>query len=268
MPGFIIDLDGTLYAGTKPIAEAAPFIQYLVDCKYPYLFVTNNSSRRPEEVARHILEVTGIPADSQDILTSAQAAAAYIVENIPGKKVFMIGEDGLEHALLSAGLQLVTGPDDKPDVVVQGIDRHFSYAKLALASRWLWDGAVFIATNPDQQLPSEHGLTPGSGSLTAAIEAASQVKPIIIGKPSEIIMRYAINRLGRTANDIWVVGDNLRTDIGGGVAANCKTAWVRSGVGAHLAADELIKATGIHPEVTCTDLYQLSCIITTRYGQE
>ncbi|MBC8081215.1 MAG: HAD-IIA family hydrolase [Gorillibacterium sp.] len=267
MPGFIIDLDGTLYAGTKPIAEAAPFIKYLQDHDYPYLFVTNNSSRRPEEVAQHLLDVTGILASNRDILTSAQAAADYIVETIPGKKVFVIGEDGLTHALQSAGLQIVAGPEDKPDVVVQGIDRNFSYKKLTAACRCLWQGAAFIATNPDQQLPTEHGLTPGSGSLTAAIEVASQVKPVIIGKPSAILMRYAMDRLGRNAGDIWVVGDNLHTDIGGGLAAHCQTAWVRSGVGAHLAADQLIHATGINPEVTCSDLYQLSCIITARYGQ-
>ncbi|MCL6458901.1 MAG: TIGR01457 family HAD-type hydrolase [Gorillibacterium sp.] len=266
MPGFIIDLDGTLYAGTNPIAEAAPFIHYLQDHDYPYMFVTNNSSRRPEEVAHHLFQVTGIQANSEDILTSAQAAAKYINENILGRKVFMIGENGLAHALQNAGLHLVAGPEDKPEVVVQGIDRSFTYAKLAAACRCLWEGAVFIATNPDLQLPSEYGLTPGAGSLTAAIQAASQVKPVIIGKPSAIIMRYAIEHLGRKAEDIWVVGDNLATDIGGGVAANCKTAWIRSGVGAHLAADELIQATGINPEVTCSDLYQLSCIITARYG--
>jgi len=267
MPGFIIDLDGTLYAGTRPIPEAPAFIRFLRERHYPFLFVTNNSSRTPEEVARHLHEIAGIPAEAGEVLTSAQAAAAYIGGKFPGGKAFMIGETGLREALLAAGIRLVDGAPARPDVVVQGIDRSFTYQKLAAAATCLWQGAAFIATNPDLQLPDELGLTPGAGSLTAAIEAVSQVKPVVIGKPSPIIMQHAITKLALPAKDIWVVGDNLRTDIGGGVAAGCLTAWVRSGIGGHLDAGQLLEETGIRPNEICANLTELVRIIAGRYGQ-
>jgi 4-nitrophenyl phosphatase len=267
MPGFIIDLDGTLYAGTRPILEAPAFIDFLRAQRYPLLFVTNNSSRTPEEVARHLHHVTGIAAQADEVLTSAQSAAVYIASHFPGGKAYMIGETGLREALLAAGIRLVDGAADQPDVVVQGIDRSFTYQKLATASTCLWQGAAFVATNPDLQLPDEHGLTPGSGSLTAAIEAASQVEPVVIGKPSTIIMQHAITRLGLPASDIWVVGDNLRTDIGGGMAAGCLTAWVRSGIGAERDAAEWITEVGIQPHEVCANLTEFVRIIAKRYGQ-
>lgn len=267
MPGFIIDLDGTLYAGTRPIPEAPAFIDFLRERHYPLLFVTNNSSRTPEEVARHLQQVTGIAAQSGEVLTSALSAAAYVDSRFPGGKAYMIGENGLKQALLAAGIQLVEGAADRPDVVVQGIDRSFTYQKLATAATCLWQGAAFIATNPDVQLPDEHGLTPGSGSLTAAIEAAAQVKPVVIGKPSPIIMQHAITRLGLSASDIWVVGDNLRTDIGGGIAAGCLTAWVRSGIGSQRDAGEWMAEVGVQPHEVCANLTELTRIIASRYGQ-
>lgn len=249
MPGYIIDLDGTLYAGTNPIPEAAPFIEALRKADSPYLFVTNNSSRTPEEVARHLREIAGIPAEAKDVLTSAQAAARYQADAAPGSRVYAIGENGLRQALLAAGLVLCDGPEEQPDAVIQGIDRSFTYAKLFAASRAILGGAAFIATNPDLQLPTELGLTPGSGSLSAAIRAASGKEPVWIGKPSPIIMNYAVERLGLPAGEIWVVGDNLRTDMAGGIAAGCRTAWVLTGIAQGAVPEEQIGLTGIKPEL-------------------
>ena len=42
---------GTMYRGSEEIAEAAGFIDKLREKKIPYLFVTNNSSRTPHQVA-------------------------------------------------------------------------------------------------------------------------------------------------------------------------------------------------------------------------
>ncbi|MEO3946925.1 TIGR01457 family HAD-type hydrolase [Gorillibacterium sp. CAU 1737] len=248
MPGYILDLDGTLYAGTNPIPEAAAFLNHLREQGAPRLFVTNNSSRTPEAVARHLREILGIPAEAEEVLTSAQAAARYQAEAAPGSRVYAIGEEGLRQALVDAGLVLCDDADEKPDAVVQGIDRSFTYEKLFAASRAIRAGAAFIATNPDLQLPTERGLTPGSGSLTAAIRAASGQEPVWIGKPSPIIMTYAVEKLGLPADEIWVVGDNLRTDIAGGLAAGCRTAWVLTGIASGVDPEAEMAASGIRPE--------------------
>ncbi|WP_409341977.1 TIGR01457 family HAD-type hydrolase [Paenibacillus sp. MBLB4367] len=254
MPGFLIDLDGTMYAGNRQIPHAASFIRELERRGWPYLYVTNNSSRTPEQVAAHISEVVGIEARSENVLSSAQAAAAYIAERREGRRVYAIGEAGLRQALTDAGLELV---EEQPDYVVQGIDRQFTYAKLEAAVRHIAAGAVSIMTNPDHMLPGDGGLSPGAGSLGAAIRMASGIEPVVIGKPSPIIMRYAVERLGLPTAHIWAVGDNMRTDIGGGIAAGCRTALVLTGVATAANVEAQLSEAGCKPDLVCGDLAEL-----------
>lgn len=255
MPGFIIDLDGTMYAGKNPIPHADEFIRTLRKNGWPYLFLTNNSSRAPERVAQHLTALTGIEASGGDVLTSATASARYIAERKQGKRVYCVGEEGLMQALTEMGLELTE--EECPDYVVQGIDRAFTYRKLELAVRHIRSGAVFIQTNPDHLLPTERGPIPGAGSIAAAIKLASQTEPIIIGKPSRIITDYAIEQIGLPRGDIWMIGDNIRTDIGAGIAAGCKTALVLTGLATPDNCEALIRESGIAPDAVCRNLTEL-----------
>ncbi|WP_040950250.1 TIGR01457 family HAD-type hydrolase [Gorillibacterium massiliense] len=262
MTGFLIDLDGTMYSGTRPLEHAAEFIETLQKRNIPYLFVTNNSSRRPEEVAEHLQRITRIQASHEDVYTSSQTAARFIADQNQGKRVYMIGERGLELALKEAGLELIKeGDGDIPDFVVSGIDREFTYSKLETAVGYILSGARYILTNPDHLLPNERGYSPGAGSLGGAIRTATQTEPVIIGKPSPIIMEYAIEKMGLPAKDIWVVGDNLRTDICGGAAAGCRTALVRTGVAATHDIDAAVHQLGIKPDQICDHLMELTRLL-------
>jgi len=255
MPGFLLDLDGTLYHGDSPIAGAASFIAWLKEKRYPYLYVTNNSSRTPEQVAEHLAKV-GIEAVADEVLTSSQAAAMYMKERCIGSRAYVIGEHGLQQAIRDAGFEPVAeGP---ADFVVQGIDRSFSYAKLAEAVSRIRAGAEFVLTNPDHLLPWNNELQPGAGSIGAAIERASGTGPVVIGKPSPIIMNYAIRRLGLPREQIWVVGDNLLTDIRGGIAAQCRTALVLTGLVSRDTLREHLQRTSVEPELVCDSLSDLA----------
>lgn len=255
--GILIDLDGTLYHGKIRIDGADTLIRRLQEQRIPYLFVTNNSSRTPEQVACHLTEM-GIPAKPDEVCTSSLAAAHYISGESPGAKVAMIGEQGLRHALESAGLTLVK---DAPQYVVQGIDRNFNYDSLMQAMRWIQGGAISVLTNPDLQLPSDTGLTPGAGSIGAAIEAASGVKPIVIGKPSSILMKFAIDRLGKSPEETIVLGDNIRTDIAAGAHAGCKTVLVWTGVTTEHNMKAHIQAAGVSPDYVCRDLQEAADLL-------
>jgi 4-nitrophenyl phosphatase len=260
MIGFLIDLDGTLYSGSNPIPQAYEFITILQQKKLPFLLLTNNSSRLPEEVAAHLHEVSGIEVTAAEIFTSAQAAARYVADQLQHASVYCIGENGLQQAIEAAGLTIVDPTDDTaaPDFVVQGIDRQFTYTKLEKAVQFITGGAAFINTNPDHLLPSGDRPHPGAGSIAAAIATASQLNPIIIGKPSSIIMNYAIERIGLPFSDIWVVGDNIRTDIGGGMLVGCRTALVLTGLATANNFQLQIEASQIQPDLVCADLMELA----------
>lgn len=255
--GLLIDLDGTLYHGKNMIDGADALIRKLREKKIPYLFVTNNSSRTPEQVAEHLIGM-GIPASPEEVCTSSLAAASYIAHESPGAKVAILGEEGLRQALTDAGLDIT---EEQPHYVVQGIDRSFSYSSLAKALQWIHGGATSVLTNPDLLLPSDTGLTPGAGSLGAAIEAASGVKPVVIGKPSSILMKYATDRLGLSPAETAVVGDNMRTDIAAGVNAGCRTVLVMTGITTPDNMEAHMTAAGVRPDYVCQDLSEAADLL-------
>jgi 4-nitrophenyl phosphatase len=257
-PALLIDLDGTMYQGSRRISGADRLIRRLREEGIPFLFMTNNSSRTPEAVAEH-LSAMGIEAVPEEVYTSSQAAAQYIVNLGAGKRVAMIGEEGLARALTDAGLEIC---DHSPDFVVQGIDRNFTYAKLKQAARLIMDGAVFISTNPDPQYPTEEGLIPGAGSISAALEAASQTKPVVVGKPSATIVTEAMRKLGVRPEQTFVVGDNLLTDIGAAKAAGIRSLLVLTGVTTRDNYARLLRQYGNQPDCMFDTLDDLAAYVS------
>lgn len=224
--GYLIDLDGTMYRGTERIIEAVQFVKRLHEKQIPYLFVTNNSSRTPEQVAEKLREFD-IPAKAQQVFTTSQATANFINEQNPAARVYVIGEEGIQTALEQKNFQKA-GED--ADFVVAGIDRDISYEKLAVACLAVRNGATFISTNGDIAIPTERGLLPGNGALTSVITVSTQTKPIFIGKPESIIIEQALKVLGTKKEETLMVGDNYDTDILAGMNAGLDTLLVHTGV--------------------------------------
>ncbi len=224
----IIDMDGVLYRGNTPIQGAREFLVFLRQMGMPFILLTNNSTRTAKQYVAKLARM-GIEAAEEDILTAAEAAAIYLARVAPpGTKVYAIGEDGVRVELEKQGFVL----SDNPDVayVVAGLDRHFTYAKMATATLAIRAGARFIGTNPDKTFPSEVGLMPGAGAVLAAIEAATDTAPLIIGKPQPAIFELALEKLRAEPETTAVIGDRLDTDILGGRQLGMLTILVLSGV--------------------------------------
>src|SRR4029079_6521245 len=96
-----------------------------------------------------------------------------------------------------------------PDAVVTGLDPNLTYLRLAAANDCIRAGARFIATNRDPVYPTERGLRPGAGSIAAALEGASGVTPLVIGKPEPLLMKEAAHAVGLDAKDAIVIGDGI-----------------------------------------------------------
>lgn len=224
--GFLLDLDGTIYRGNEPIPEAVAFMARLRKRNIPYLFLTNNSSTSPGNVASRLCGM-GIPAKREEVYTTSMASATFLQDQLPsGAKIYVIGEQGLLQELEQAGYRLTA---DQPDAVVVGIDRGFTYEKLAIAAKAIRQGARFLATNNDAALPTEHGLTPGNGSLVAAVAVASGTQPVVVGKPEPLIIDYALRQLGLAKSETLLIGDNLHTDILAGCNSGVDSLLVYTG---------------------------------------
>jgi len=226
---FIIDMDGVLYHGQRPQAGAREFVEEVERRSFPYVMVTNNSSRTPQAYVVK-LKAMGIEVEEERILTSAQATAVYLKKIAPpGERIYVIGEEGLLAELVESGYRIADS-DWKVDFVVVGMDTLLTYEKLKMATLAIRSGARFIACNPDNTFPSELGILPGNGAILAALEAATDAQPLVIGKPQPAIFRMAIERMGSPPGMVAVLGDRLETDILGGIKAGLKAVLLLSGV--------------------------------------
>lgn len=235
---YLIDLDGTIYKGKDRIPSAEKFIERLQLEEIPFLFVTNNATKTPQEVADNLANHYHITVLPDLVYTSGVATADYIKEHITGQKAFVIGEKALKEQLQLAGYQVV---DQDPDFIVQALDRELTYQKLEKATLAIREGLPYIVTNGDTNIPTERGFVPGSGAITAFLRAATQTEPIMIGKPSPIIMQGALDKLNHmlqsnqeeatllSKEDLVMVGDNYQTDILAGIDFGMDTLMVLTG---------------------------------------
>jgi 4-nitrophenyl phosphatase len=230
--GLLIDLDGVVYTGRDPILGAASFLAEARRRGLKFLLVTNNSTTSPELVAER-LRTMHVEVEPNEILTSAQAAVAYVrTHGDPGARVRIVGEAGLRQAAEEEGLSVVEDGEASSDWVIAGLDRSFNYVKLTGAMRAIMAGARFVATNADALLPVEGGqVVPGAGTMIAAIQTATGVPPLVVGKPEPGLFEHGLRRLGGLSPEhVAMVGDRLDTDVVGGQRAGLRTILVLTGV--------------------------------------
>jgi HAD superfamily hydrolase (TIGR01457 family) len=224
----LTDLDGVIYRGAKPVGGAADAIRQAEAKGMRFAFVTNNALRTPEAVSSHLTEL-GVPATPQDVVTSAQAAARLLHEQLPaGEPVLVCGGEGLRTAVQSVGLRVVGSAGDQPRAVVCGYDPTMDYARLAEAALAVRAGAIFVASNLDATVPTERGLLPGNGALVSVICTATGRRPVEAGKPERALHQESIRRSG--AQRPLIVGDRLDTDVEAGARWGTPSLLVFTGV--------------------------------------
>jgi glycerol-1-phosphatase len=222
----LLDLDGVLYRWTEPISGAPEAVERLRAAGKRIAFVTNNSSRTPEQVAERLTSM-GIRAEPREVVTSALATADLLAERRTGS-AFVIGEDGLRTALSQAGIEVVDAPDGTVDAVVVGFDRTADYRKLKDGAVLVERGASLVASNPDPSFPAPGGEAwPGAGALLAVISTTTGVRGEVVGKPGAPLLRQALEQAG--GGRPLVVGDRLDTDIAGAVRLGWDSAVVLTG---------------------------------------
>jgi 4-nitrophenyl phosphatase len=242
----LVDLDGVVYRGSEPVPGVAAVLADRAARGDDVVYVTNNSMHyRADYQAR--LAAMGCPVTPDTVVSSARATAAYLRVHDPEiRRVLVLGGGGLERELRDEGFDVVTSgaaatrmsqePIDgfaaagQPDAVVVGLDPNLTYARLTVASDCIRAGAHFIATNRDPVYPTERGLRPGAGSIVIALEAATGVVPISIGKPAPYLLEAAAHAVGREPSEAIMIGDGIATDLAGARAVGARCILMLTGV--------------------------------------
>jgi 4-nitrophenyl phosphatase len=244
-------MDGVLWRGDEPMPGLREFFAFLRRRHIGFVLATNNSSRLPEQYVAKLARF-GVEVAPEFVLTSAQATAAYLAGFAPpGTRVYAIGEEGVRQALEQRDFVLT---DEGAAYVVVGWDRRLTWSKLATAALLIQAGAGFIGTNPDTSYPTERGPVPGNGAQLAALETATGIVPVVVGKPEPRMYEEALLRMGARPEATAVIGDRLDTDIAGGVRAGLTTVLVLSGI----TTEADLAASSIKPDLVCADLATLT----------
>ena len=222
---YLMDMDGVIVREDQPVPGADRFIARLREKGRQFLILTNNSRHAPRDTAANLRRV-GLDVGDGDVWTSALATARFLSDQRPEGSAFVIGESGLTTALYEAGY---TQTDHKPDYVVLGETRTYSFERITQAIRLIQAGARFIATNPDDTSPSPDGPLPATGAVAAMISRASGVKPYYVGKPNPLMMRSALRSIDAHSESTVMIGDRMETDIVSGIEAGMRTVLVLSG---------------------------------------
>ncbi|MFB6530446.1 HAD hydrolase-like protein [Streptomyces sp. NPDC056399] len=249
----LLDLDGVVYAGGEAVAHAVEALGVARAGGMHLAYVTNNALRTPDAVAAHLTEL-GVPAEAGDVITSAQAVARLIADDVPaGSRVLVIGGEGLRVALRERGLVPVDSAEDGPVAVVQGYGGpEMPWGRFAEASYAVARGLPWYASNTDLTIPGARGIGPGNGAAVEVVRIATggRVEPKVAGKPLPPMHRETVLRTG--ARRPLVVGDRLDTDIEGAFNGGVDSLLVFTGV---TDAAQLLRAVPEHrPTYVSADL--------------
>jgi len=250
----VMDLDGCVYLGNRPINNSPQAIEKLRSRGIKIRFLTNNATKTREEYKNKLIGM-GISVESNDILTSGGATAIYLKNRFGETNIYPIGGKALIEELSREGHRIVDW--SKADFVVVCLDFDINYNKLLNATRAIMNGARLVATNKDPTVPSENGFMPGAGAIVSAIEYATSTKAFLIGKPSKVILEIASSYWNFKDDVVMVVGDRLDTDILAGNEMNWITTLVLSGA---TKIDDLKNETEqkMKPKVIVRDLLDLA----------
>lgn len=210
---FVLDMDGTFYLGERLLDGALDFIRTVQETGRKFLFFTNNSSKSPK-VYIEKLERMGCRIGRDQIMTSGDVMIHHLKSCYADKNVYLVGTQALEDSFREAGIRL---SKEMADVVVIGFDTTLTYEKLEQACTHIRNGAVFLATHPDINCPTEDGFIPDCGAFCAAITLSTGKDPKYVGKPYGESVEMILKKTGAKKACTAFVGDRLYTDVAAGV---------------------------------------------------
>ena len=225
---YIFDLDGTVYLGDALLPTAAETITFLRDQGKRTLFLSNNPTRTREEYAAKLTRL-GLPTPPADVVNSSTVMVDFLQQEMPGARLFVVGEESLRQELARAGF-LLTAEAAQIEAVIASFDRTFNYHKLQIAFDAIRSGARFFATNADRYCPVPGGGQPDAAAMIAAIEACTNTQvEAVVGKPSAHMARAILRLAGVPPADCIMIGDRLETDVLMGLNAGMAGALTLTG---------------------------------------
>lgn len=227
MRALLFDMDGVVYNSETLIPGAPEALAWVRSQGIPHMFVTNTTSRGRDVLVEKLARF-GIPATEDDILTPCVAAREFMGDSGP-VALFVPRKTHVEFA----GMELL--PEDRESgarwVVVGDLGEGWDFRTLNRAFRLLQStpGAQLIALGMTRFWQAADGLRLDTAPYVAALECASGKQAVVMGKPAGAFFEAAVRRLGVPKEDVLMIGDDVRVDVGGAQQAGLRGALVKTG---------------------------------------
>lgn len=227
MRGVLLDLDGVLYVGEEPVPGAAEAVARLTTDGVPVRYLTNTTSR-PRGAIVERLAAMGVAADEDHILTPAVATVAWMRRRGIGRPALFVPDATTSEF---AGLEPVTEADAPDAVVVGDLGAGWDFETLNRAFRLLVadDPPPLLALGMTRFWRADDGLRLDAGPFVRALEYAAGCRAVVLGKPDAAFYGAAVDLLGLRAEEVVMVGDDVRGDVGGAQSAGLAGVLVRTG---------------------------------------
>jgi phospholysine phosphohistidine inorganic pyrophosphate phosphatase len=242
---YLLDLDGTLYAGGAAVPGAAETLQRLRRSRTPFRLVTNTTSRSRAMLVDR-LRGYGFAVESEEIFTATLAGA--VLARDAGHRILapFLPAPALEDL---AGFELVGGLSSRrgrPQAVILGdLGEAWTYALLQEAFEYVMDGAAILALSRDRYWQRGDRLALDAGPFVRALEYATGAEARVAGKPSPEFYAAALASLGLAApGGAVMVGDDLWSDVEGAQRAGLQGWLVRTGK----FREDTLRDSGITPD--------------------
>ena len=236
--GLLFDLDGVLYVGSRPIEGAVETIRQIKAGNIPTRFITNTSTLSLASLQKK-MQGLGFAIPAGDIISAPQATLMYLKQQQDPVCRLLLAED------VKQDFNDIRQSNSHVDYIVIGdIGTAWSYALLNELFIHLMEGAKLIAIHKNRFWQTEHGLQMDIGGFVDALEYASGVKAMLMGKPSMDFFQIALASVGIPANEAAIIGDDIDVDVGGGQQAGLQGILVKTGK----YRDSYAQASSIKPD--------------------
>lgn len=227
---FLFDIDGTLAIGDTLYKGSAELLHHIEQIGGKAYYITNNSTRSGKDYVERFRRTFHLETTEEQFITSGYMTLRFLTENYRDKKIFVMGTASFVKELRRNGLNITETAEDGIACVVVAYDSELRYEKLIQVSKVLLTSDIpFYATNPDLRCPIDFGFIPDCGAICGMITAATDKKPVYLGKPNREVVELCLKQSGFSREDTLVVGDRLYTDIACGINGETDTCVVFTG---------------------------------------
>ncbi|WP_281951365.1 HAD-IIA family hydrolase [Nitrosophilus kaiyonis] len=226
---YFIDVQGTLIddKDKKPIPGAIEFINDLNSRKIPYIVVTNNTKRDSIDFINYLNNI-GFNLNEKNYIDPLMILNEIIKE----KNIAVYGTEEFLKIVDTLGYK----KDFKnPEAVLVSIKDDYKFDEFAQIIDFLLNGAKLYGMHKTAIYAKNSKRYPGVGAILEMLKFATKKEYKVIGKPSDIFFKKALDKLKKSIKkdisfkDITIISDDVIGDLIEAKNLGMKTVFVLSG---------------------------------------